>query len=281
MFLIPAVDFDAIVQEARAKHAAAAAKARTGGRFIGTSLGDWMSRVNDAGVPAVPADKIATFARSAFLELMDGGDDRTVAAMAPLREALAKLPPDAMARFDPCSGVELKHVIAEGLEPTRSDRQDLLAFDPRAFDIIHEFPADHVDVWSRPWIRAKKIDGYPVEFRVFVENSEIKGVASYYPQRPLPQTGEISGYVGDCLNLTYRVLDHLQRSKETPWMPSYEGRFVEGLVSATLDFIVTDDGNVLFLEAGPPYGAGAHPCAFIDQEIRGVALALAPGVSLR
>lgn len=125
------------------------------------------------------------------------------------------------------------------------------------------------------------LDGYPVEFRVFVENGEVLGVASYYPQRPLPPTPEMSALAGHCIRRSFTILQHLTQSQEAPWMPTYEGKFEDGKVSATLDFIVTTEGKALFLEAGPPFGAGAHPCAFIDRPIKGVALEMAPGVELR
>ena len=41
----------------------------------------------------------------------------------------------------------------------------------------------------------------------------------------------------------------------------------------TADFVVGKDGKVLFLEGGPPYGLGAHPCCFEGRDIEGIALA--------
>lgn len=172
--------------------------------------------------------------------------------------------------------------MAQGLSNEVIARSDLSPFDPRAVDIILEYPADSIQVWRRPWVQALQVDGYPVEFRVFVRDGSIQGIASYYPQRPLPVTPEMLAYVEGCREATYNILAHLVRSQERPWMPSYEKRYSDQLPSATLDFLVDTSGQVLFLEAGPPLGAGAHPCAFIDRdEMSGVALELAPGAQLR
>ena len=40
--------------------------------------------------------------------------------------------------------------------------------------------------------------------------------------------------------------------------------------AATLDFLVTPENTVLFLEAGPGHFFGAHPCAFLAPDGRSV-----------
>ncbi len=278
---IPVFDHEAMLRAAAARRAATVEGAKQAGRFIGTSLGAWLARAQDADVPAVGAKLIAAVPRAAFLEAMENGTFEVDDRMASLRRGLSELQPTEMARFDPCAGLELKKAMADGTPPSLAQRQDLTAFDLRAFDIIAEYPADIVPVWARPWVEAKVIDGYPVEYRVFVENGEIKGVASYYPQRPLPQTPAVLDQVEQCKQMTTRILHYLTLTGELPWQPAIEEGFAPGLAHATLDFLVTVTGEVLFLEAGPPFGAGAHPCAFIDREVSGVALALAEGVRLR
>ena len=92
---------------------------------------------------------------------------------------------------------------------------------------------------------------------------------------------EIHGYANQCLDHAKQLVNHLDQIGEMPWMSDFEGQFDPNKVSATMDFLVTPEGKVLFLEAGPPFGSCAHSCAFIDREISVIALALAPGVVLR
>jgi hypothetical protein len=156
----------------------------------------------------------------------------------------------------------------------------LLPDDPRAFDILCEYPADTIPVWSRPWVKALDHEGFPVEFRVFVRNDEAVAVSSYYPQRPLPHTDEVRCYAERSLALAQTISNQIVASDTYPWLDTYpRAGCSKGRVNATLDFLVTEVGEVIFLEAGPPLGAGAHPCCFLDREdITGIALALAPGV---
>ena len=144
-----------------------------------------------------------------------------------------------------------------------------------------EFPSDDIDVWSRPWVDAEYLDDYPVEFRVFIKDNEVEAISNYYPQRALPDSNRMIGLVNECIGLSRKIVGHLNSQGQYPWMPNFEGKFESGKVSATLDFLITAEGLPLFLEAGPPYGAGAHPCAFIDHEVKGVAFAMAPGSILR
>ena len=34
------------------------------------------------------------------------------------------------------------------------------------------------------------MDGYPVEYRAYVEDGKLLGISNYYPQRPLPHVPE-------------------------------------------------------------------------------------------
>lgn len=258
--------------------------------FIGVSLEAWLAVTKAAGVPSVPATKIFELPRKVFLNFEENPnpDEPTWRALAAATKAV---PAEHMLRWDPCSGYELKRAMAYG-NPIVEACRNLHPDDPRAFDIIYEYPADIVPIWSRPWITTLQEAKFPVEFRVFVENNEILGVASYYPQRPLPNTFEIQGYVDQAYTHTESILEHLKESKQFPWTAAMavapaasatvanSKRFQLNKVSATLDFLVTIQGDVLFLEAGPPYGAGAHPCAFLGQRITGVALELASNVEL-
>jgi len=269
-----------ITRMAAERFAQAKASVTQPGRFIGVSLGEWLPRVVAAGVPIVPAQKIADIPRATWMRAEDGLES-DAAFWGRLEAAYAKVPADHMLRWDACSGLSLKGAMAKGGAPGKSDRQELDWGDPRASDILYEFPSDMIPVWSRPWVEAAYIDNYPVEFRVFLQDSQVLGVASYYPQRALPATALMAGLADTCGALALRVAKYMDSRGEYPWMPDFEGRYEPGKVHATMDFLVTPGKDILFLEAGPPFGAGAHPCAFIDRAIEGVALELAPGARLR
>ena len=247
--------------------------------FIGVSLNAWLDVMTAAGIPSIPAEAVTSLKRETFLGFEKSLTDEPEAWRA-FDAALGSVPSTHMARWDACSSLDLKFAMAEK-SPFGAHARVLHPGDPRAFEILADYPAEEFTVWSRPWVEAKLVDGYPVEFRVFVKDSKVLGIASYYPQRALPATPEILGLAAQCGDLTRKALQLLESTGQYPWMADYARHFATGTVNATLDFLVTPDNQVLFLEAGPPYGAGAHPCAFIDRTIEGIALELAPGVALR
>ena len=133
--------------------------------------------------------------------------------------------------------------------------------DPRAYDIIYEFPGHTMTGWKRPWVKFNVLAGYPVEFRVYVEHDAIVGVSNYYPQRALPETWEYRESVRLVIMLTWRLLASMPIPLRYPgwgfqdWSPDKK--------NFTADFAQTEEGTVVFLEGGPPFGRyGAHPCCF-------------------
>ena len=268
-------------EDSARRHAAAKApfEAPGTGAFIGTSLRAWLDVMEAAGIPTIPAEAVVKLRRETFLGF-EYSEVEEPEAWEQFGAAIAAIPDSHMARWDACSSLDLKFAMAEK-QPFGKHARQLSTGDPRAFDILADYPADEFTVWARPWVQAKMLDGYPVEFRVFVKDSQVLGVASYYPQRPLPDTPEMRGLAEQCVELTRKALRHLENTGQYPWLVNYARHFAEGTVNATLDFLVRPDNQVVFLEAGPPYGAGAHPCTFIDRPIEGVALELAPGVVLR
>lgn len=273
-------DVEEITRKAKERFNHAKLEVSREGRFIGVSLGQWLSHVAASGVDYVPVKKVFSISRDVWLYAEECREEDR-ATWEQFRDALALVPDGFMARLDPCSGEDIKYSMGTGKIPNFVDRKNLNPFDYRASEIVYEFPSDYIDVWARPWIEAKMHESFPVEFRVFVQNNEILGVASYYPQRPLPDTEEMHGFAAKCREQSQTIVSHLRTVGAIPWMTNYEGRFDGRKVSATLDFIIRPNGDPVFLESGPPYGAGAHPCAFLDRETKGVALALGLGVSLR
>jgi hypothetical protein len=282
-FSFPAMpSFEEIERKAKERHEQAKLAVNESGRFIAVSLGAWIKFAQAAGIEAVHATRIADIPRDTLLrvEEPEPGDEEI---WRDYREAFNTLASDRMTRWDACSSSDLKVAMgsAGASKKTRLKAGRDAYPCPRIYDLHYEYPADSIPVWSRPWVDAMEVDGYPVEFRVFVLESKVIGVASYYPQRDLPDTEEILGYADQCKTLAEKLVSYLDDSGDRPWLKSFEEKFDPQTVNATMDFLVTQEGRVLFLEGGPPYGAGAHPCAFVDREISGVALKLAPGVLLR
>lgn len=234
--------------------------------FNTASLGAWLDVCKAAGVHTVPASEIA---RIEIETLMVGLDDpestEETDATRTLRTFWTKIEeakkPGTMIRWDCCTCAEVKYRLATGRHEWHQDLLDYFYVDDfRATDIIFEYPGAVMAAWSRPWMQARIVDGYPVEYRVYVEDDEIRGISSYYPQRPLPDSAEVREDAAACLHETSKLIAALPVPfkypgwHETP--PSPDSR------NFTADFMRLEDGRFLYLEGGPPFGAGAHPCCF-------------------
>ena len=125
-----------------------------------------------------------------------------------------------------------------------------------------------IPIWSRPWINARIIGGYPVEYRVFVYDGQAMGVSNYYPQRPLTNHRKHIDAIG---HYTQALIDVIDPPFLWNYSPFHEYFDTEG-VHFTADYIVDADDNVTFLEGGPPHHLGAHPCCFPTGETQGLAL---------
>jgi hypothetical protein len=249
------------------------------GAFVGVSLGAWLQHAQHAGVPHVPANEVARVSRWQFLNFQESNEaDRQM--WKSVRDLRHSVPADHMVRWDPCAELGLKQAMAKSkldmaIEASHPVHPEA---DPRTYDILYDYPLEKVSLWSRPWVKAQMHESHPVEFRVFVRDSRVLGVANYYVQRALPESPEILRAVNTCIALSAQLVGSMQEHGAFPWMPHYEKMGFDmsaGAIHATLDFLVSEGGQVLLLEAGPPFGAGAHPCAFQGKEhITGLALGL-------
>lgn len=264
--------------------------------FPAVSLAGWMQAANAAGIDHVPSKVIAVMPVGAIIAFEE---DRPQDAKhwAALQQAQAAVLPNEMLRWDCCACLDMKLRMHDGLAEastldTRSSvnpnvpewRIALSPDDPRFADIVYVYPGDDVPVHKRPWIEAREEGTHPAEYRVFVKNGVIEGLANYYVQRDMAMNDTVHDEIVQCLGAAQRLVYHLAREGAIPYNQPADKLptdFEFNRVSCTLDFLVAKDGRVMFLEAGPPFGLGAHPCAFMEHadkdgvlRTEGVALAV-------
>ena len=226
--------------------------------FNVVSLKDWLVLCYGAGVPYVEAELVCEVPIEA---LMRYDEKPTPDELVEMVEAMKRVErPQTMFRWDCCSSEDVKYKMSKGEPDWDESVQRLMLDDPRAGDIIYEFPGHDMAVWQRPWVEAACLDGYPVEYRVFVQGGEIVGVSNYYPQRPLPGDISILTDIRAVVDMTQRLVAAMEPPVKFPgW--GFQ-RWGADSISFTADYMALEGGQVLFLEGGPPYGCGAHPCCF-------------------
>ena len=234
--------------------------------FCPVSLGDWLELCRQAGVPHVPAEKICELLREDCLSF-DAPGERQERLRAAFQEMERARLPGRMMRFDYCAGLDIKSSLAQGERECRPEFRRVELDDPRAVDILFEYPRPRAPVWMRPWAQALVVDGYPVEYRAFVRDGEVLGISSYHPQRPLP---EFPAHIQAVREQAGRLINAVRTPFQWRLHPRRRGLGQDG-VHFTADFTATAEG-MLFLEGGPPHELGAHRCCFREGRISGVAL---------
>ena len=219
----------------------------------------------------VPANFVTAIRRWEYIHCFDQGAHQE-RLDAKLNKASENAGSGTMLRFDCCSGLDTKIRLSEGDASWSPDLQLLYADDPRAYEIIFEFPREHIPVWKRPWLETMTIDGYPVEYRAFVNDDRLVGISNYYPQRPLP-------LIEEHIEAAHEYVSRLMKHTPTPFLwnrsnmqHSFAKAFDFSRRHFTADFLVTKDNKVLFLEGGPPHQMGAAPCCFPAGQTEGLAL---------
>lgn len=209
---------------------------------------------------------------------------------------------------------------------SHGNRRRIDALDSRFIDTFARGHKDTLVFLARPWMTAGRREecadphrhgtpfagkgSWPHEWRVFVENGEVTGVASYYGwigavtaenAEKAFLARELGQRVADALTEMHAIPKSMEveilRKRIAPQAPISELQSMAleksrvASVTCTLDFMETEDGMML-LEGGPghlPIGGG-HPCAFAGFEARpdwggycrteGVAFRLIDGVCL-
>ncbi|HDK03334.1 MAG TPA: hypothetical protein ENG84_05790 [Gammaproteobacteria bacterium] len=246
-------------------------------RFNAVSLREWVGFAQAAGLNPVPAEPVASLPVDVVLRF-DCPRPEDAPYWKAFERALEETGPGEMVRWSACASMELKWAMGAAVDPQSPDRWGhrpaayLTPDDPRAFDVIYEYPEETIEVLRRPWVEARRVGAHPVEYRVFVQDSAVLGISSYYPQRPLVRDAQVERELAEVRAQTERLIRHLDACARLPWHPGYGKRYDPERVHCTLDFLVETDGAVRLLEAGPPWGAGAHPCCFEGREVAGIAL---------
>ncbi|MEH2156505.1 hypothetical protein [Nostoc sp.] len=201
-------------------------------------LSHWLPICDRARIAYIPATFGPEVRIDEIFRFLEGlGDTPTLdRAYAWLRRHYQ--PRSTMWRWDCCSTEILKATMAESY-PTALPLLEFDLDEPRFMSVLEELerslrgvtPTQQptVSVLVRPWVNAKVEASYPVEFRAFTFPSGI-AVSSYYTRRPLPTSYEETAI--QVRNLTEKLAAY------TP-LPSFSA-----------DFLLTEEGNLLFLEGG-------------------------------
>lgn len=211
-------------------------------------LSKWLSLCEQAQIAYIPATFGPAVSIDEIYRFNEGlGDTPTLdQAYRWLRKNYQ--PRSTIWRWDCCSTETLKASMSEGYQTI----PPLLEFDfddARFIAVLEElerWQEQKISVLIRPWIKAKIEANYPVEFRAFVFPSGV-AVSSYYTRRPLPTAyEEIAIQVRE---LTERLATHTCLS------------------SFSADFLLTESGNLLFLEGGLGFTSSGlvNSCCF-EQE---------------
>jgi hypothetical protein len=221
-------------------------------------------------------------------------------------------------------GAQLAENVEVGAGWVRvGNRTRIDATDKRFVECFVRGHKDKLHYLARPWMTADRYgEGedphrhgshfagkgrWPMEWRVFVEDGKVTGVASYYGWVG-EVTAENAAKALEAAELAQKIVDQAMNMGAEPRLmdvellrdasPAAKGnpaiaetlrRFPQGSFACTLDFMETVDG-MLLLEGGPahtPIGGG-HPCAFAGHKTlpngtcntEGVALRLIEGVCL-
>jgi len=251
--------------------------------FCTVDIGDWLALCKDADVPFIPATPVAE-AQCEDLSMFDQAGEHQErlsvfwAEIEKVQKSSLEQDRHEMLRWSCCAGSDVKYHLGcgrPGWNPEFMETFDIC--DPRAYDLVHDFPKKTIQAWLRPWISLQCLDDYPIEFRVFVENNKIIGISSYYPQRPLPLTSDIITYISAITSHAEKMISRQAKPLNCPELRGFD--ITQNSWSA--DFAISENGEALFLEGGPPHTPtfGAHSCCFAVGEIEGIALRPRRGVA--
>lgn len=224
-----------------------------------TLLSVWLERCQKLGIPAIPAKFSQDIKVDEIYAALDGKPAPTVEAAA--KWLKANLTHHDMWRWEQCAPMEVKEIMAcGGLSYNIRKCHNFCIDDPRLIDILTDCNVSTTRVAIRPVELLKEFGSHPVEFRCYVFGESEVAVSSYYPQRGLPE-----------FYLKYAKQAQKLALKLWPLVGEpYTADF------CLVEKFYTDEGQVEFLEGGPAWGLGAHPCCFNPNELKPGRILLAP-----
>lgn len=270
--------------------------------FNGFSLGNWITLADIAKVPTIASRLIAVVPTNSIISRYgNSASPEYQAAQDNLDKALETLRDDEILRYDSASAGCLKAMMQAG-EDNHALRRGIcekpggglmpLIYHPhiaqhdgRVGDATMTYCQDETPVWARTWtpaMRIAKSDGgtSPVEWRIYIMKGRIEAASLYYPHAPISIEEARTTYGLDAsIELARKMLATMRGHKLFPHIPKYvyhEHKIDLTDIHCTLDFLVTESGEPVFLEGGPAHlrdpNLGAHPCNFGMVPPLGVAL---------
>ena len=254
------------------------------------SLPAWLAVARAAGVPVIEAVEIASFPTQDYLRAMDGTPGPGLEPFNTFVSAWVASNPGHLLRMEQVSPHDIKYDLSAGRKPgegmieSPDGKRFVDLFDSRFYDTLLDLGEDQIRCFARRYVEPVTRKGdfrgaegvWPVEFRVFVENGKIIGVANYYPQISLDREPEIVEAVRASLEMSQRIIDRMAEMSLTAGSKTMFPPLPKGDVppqNFTLDFFLSQEAGILFLEGGPEGLRFAHPCSFLSNEhgVRGLA----------
>lgn len=240
----------------------------------------WARLAEIAGIPFIPATPVASLDMATVVIMAEGDESATLAdgQMEEIQKAVAYANGGGYWRTEICAGEEVKYLMGSG-----QDLPDVLPIrmdDLRIYEMHWGMPS--VTIIGRPKLTPVRHAGYPVEFRVFngCQAEEDGAVSWYYPQSgKFEPTDELEAAMTQASEWGKALHELRDRLGLVAWIPDRGESTHE--IGSTIDFMLTEEMGLVMVDAGPGYGAGAHPCCFIDVPVTGRAWHLAEGVKLR
>lgn len=239
----------------------------------------WARLAEMAGIPFIPAETVATLDMATVFAMVDGEDSSlSPKQQVEIAKAVAYTDAGGYWRTEICAGEEVKYLMGSG--KSLPDVLPLYMDDPRIIEMHWGMPS--VTIVGRPKLTPVRHAGYPVEFRVFngCQAKEDGAVSWYYPQAgAFETTPELEAAMTQAAEWGVQLHAMRDRMGLVAWLP--ERGEPTDRIGSTIDFMLTEEMGLVMVDAGPGYGAGAHPCCFIDQAVKGRAWTLAEGVDVR
>lgn len=224
-----------------------------------TLLSAWLKRCANVEIPAIPAKFSQDVLVDEIFAALDGKPAPTVEAAAKwLKDNLTS---HDMWRWEQCAPLEVKETMARGgLSYKLRECHDFCIDDPRLLDILTDCNVTTTRVAIRPVELLKEYGVHPVEFRCYVFSQDKVAISNYYPQRGLPDF--YLKYAKQAGKLALKLWEQVGE----PYTADF----------CLVEKFYTDEGHVEFLEGGPAWGLGAHPCCFNPSKVTPGRILLAP-----